>query len=104
MKNLVELLATEAYKLPPNCMIFFDDEPRNAWSAVQQGAHAQRASTNCQGDTYLCCNACGLTQDNFEEGMSRLRNGYEYVANDFKIGTNRTIQIAACPSFGNVVV
>lgn len=100
MKNLVELLATETSNLPTNCMIFFDDQPKNAWSAVVAGAHAQRASTNCKGDTYFCCNACGLTKANFDEGMSHLRNGHEYVGGP---NGNKSIHIAPCPSFPVIV-
>lgn len=96
MRNLVEWL--RARQLPSSCMLFFDDNANNAWSAVQAGAHSMGASTNCGGAAFLCCEACGLTQANFVDGWAHLTQGHSYTApKDF--GANHTIDIAKCPSF-----
>ena len=93
MRNLVDWLDSRG--LPPRCMLFFDDNQNNGWSAVQAGAHSMSASTNCAGGgAFLCCDACGLTEANFDEGWHRLTGGHVYV----KPGGNETSQIAACSS------
>lgn len=97
MRNLVSWLADR--QLPPSCMLFFDDNTNNAWSAVQAGGHAMGASTNCGGAAFLCCEACGLTRANFDEGWGRLSAGHSYTMPPSFGKENKTVDIGACPGF-----
>lgn len=92
IRNLIRWLAQR--DIPPSCLIFFDDNQNNAWSAVEAGSHSMGASTNCKGDAFLCCDACGLTSTNFDEGWQHLVDGHKYTMPD---GGNKTLDIQPCP-------
>jgi hypothetical protein len=58
----------------PECVILFDDQIVNDKTADDLGMLSQEASIPCGGHNTFCMKACGLTQSEFESGMSKLKS------------------------------
>jgi hypothetical protein len=69
------LLGIQSYfETTPECVILFDDQISNDKTADDLGMLSQEASIACGGHNQFCLSACGLTQSEFESGMSKLKS------------------------------